>query len=186
MHCLWLSLSIYLHTIFPLETASIEANSEIDFFSSNGLVNNADKAAVLYNCKGKSEVITVENVGGENLVSTYSEKLLGLHINSDFVWSTHIDKLSIELKKRLWLLRRIRKRVPKEKIVMIAEAIFNSLLRYGVAVFLKPVYDEEDLKRKKLPKILLSFKHCILKIAFILIFILNFPKLLNIIKTVIF
>ena len=27
-----------------------------------------------YNCKGKSEVITIENVGGENLVSTYSEK----------------------------------------------------------------------------------------------------------------
>ena len=35
---------------------------------------------------------------------------------------------------------------------MIAEAIFNSLLRYGVAVFLKPVYDEEDLKMKKFPK----------------------------------
>ena len=32
------------------------------------------------------------------------------------------------------------------------EAIFNSLLRYGVAVFLKPVYDKEDLKMKKLPK----------------------------------
>ena len=43
-------------------------------------------------------------------------------------------------------------RVPKEKINMIAEAIFNSLLRYGVAVFLKPVYDEEDLKGRKLPK----------------------------------
>jgi hypothetical protein len=65
------------------------------FFSSIGLVNNADKLAVLYN------VIRVENVGGENLVSTYSEKLLGLHINADFVWSTHIDKLSIELKKRI-------------------------------------------------------------------------------------
>jgi hypothetical protein len=47
---------------------------------------------------------------------------------------------------------RIRNRVSKEKIVMIAEAIFNSLLRYGVAVFLKPVYDEEDLKMKKFPK----------------------------------
>ena len=64
-----------------LETAAIEANSVINFFNSNGLVNNADKAAVLYNCKGKSEVITIENVGGENLVSTYSEKLLGLYIN---------------------------------------------------------------------------------------------------------
>ena len=57
-----------------LETAAIEANSVINFFNSNGLVNNADKAAVLYNSKGKSEVITIENVGGENLVSTYSEK----------------------------------------------------------------------------------------------------------------
>ena len=135
-----------------LETASIEANNVINFFRSNGLVNNADKAAVLYNGKGKCEVITVENVGGEDLLSTYSEKLLGLHINAEFVWSTHIDKLSIELKKRTGLLRRIQKRVPKEKIVIIAEAIFNSLLRYGVAVFLKPVYDKEDLKMKKLPK----------------------------------
>ena len=49
-------------------------------------------------------------------------------------------------------MRRIRKRIPKEKISMIAEAIFNSLLRYGVAVFLKPVYDEEDLNMKRLPK----------------------------------
>ena len=44
-----------------LETASIEANSVISFFNSNGLVNNADKAAVLYNCKGKGEVINVKN-----------------------------------------------------------------------------------------------------------------------------
>ena len=124
----------------------------INFFNSNGLVNNADKAAVLYNSKGKSDVITIENIGGENLTSTYSEKLLGIHINSDFVWSTHIDKLSIELKKRIGLLRRIRYRVTKEKINLIAEAIFNRLLRYGVAVFLKPVYDEEDLKCRKLPQ----------------------------------
>ena len=30
-----------------LETTSIEANRVVNFFSSNGLVNNADKAAVL-------------------------------------------------------------------------------------------------------------------------------------------
>ena len=37
-----------------LETAAIEANSAINFFNSNGLVNNADKAAVLYNSNGIS------------------------------------------------------------------------------------------------------------------------------------
>ena len=50
------------------------------------------------------------------------------------------------------LLRRIRNRVPKDKLVMIAEAIFNSKIRYGVAVFLNPVYNEEDLKMRKFPK----------------------------------
>ena len=35
---------------------------------------------------------------------------------------------------------------------MVAEAIFNSVLRYGVAVLQKPVYDEEDLNGRKLPK----------------------------------
>jgi hypothetical protein len=68
---------------------------------------------------------------------TQSVKLLGLHKNSDFIWSNYVDKLSIELKKRTGLLRGIRNRVSKEKIVMIAEAIFNSFNRYGVAVFLK-------------------------------------------------
>ena len=53
-----------------LETAASEANSVMSFFNSNGLINNADKAAVLYNSKGKSEIITIENVGGQNLTST--------------------------------------------------------------------------------------------------------------------
>ena len=35
---------------------------------------------------------------------------------------------------------------------MIAEAIFNSKIRYGAAVYLNPVYNEEDIKLKKLPK----------------------------------
>ena len=128
-----------------LDTTTKEANNVLSFFRSNNLVNNSEKAADLYNCKGKGEVITVENIGGENLTSTVSEKLLGLHINSDFEWSTHVHKISIELKKRIGLLRRIRSRIPKEKVVMIAEAIFNSKIRYSAAVYLNPIFDEEDL-----------------------------------------
>ena len=40
-----------------LETASSEANCVISFSRSNGFVNNADKAAVLYNGKGKSFIL---------------------------------------------------------------------------------------------------------------------------------
>ena len=41
-----------------IETTVIEANSEIDFFDTNNLVNNPEKAAILYNSKGKSSEIT--------------------------------------------------------------------------------------------------------------------------------
>ena len=76
-----------------------EANSVIKFFANNHLVNNAEKAAVLYNHKGKGDKITVKNIGGENIESSFSEKLLGLHINSDFEWSTHVEKISTELRQ---------------------------------------------------------------------------------------
>ena len=134
-----------------LETTKKEANNIISFFGCNNLVNNSDKAAVLYNNKGKGGNITV-NIGGEILNSSYSEKLLGVQINSDFGWKTHIEKLCIDLKKRIGLLKRIKERIPKEKLMIIAEAIFNSKIRYGSSVYLNPVFDEEDLKMKKLSK----------------------------------
>ena len=49
------------------------------------------------------------------------------------------------------------------------KAIFNSLLRYGVAVFLKPVYNEEDLNMKRLPKntiILQTLQNSMLRVIF--------------------
>ena len=48
--------------------------------------------------------VSIENIGGKSIQYSHSEKLLGLHINSNFEWSTHIDKISIELKKRIGLL----------------------------------------------------------------------------------
>ena len=62
------------------------------------------------------------------------------------------DKISIDLKKRIGLLRRIRNRIPKEKLAMIADTVFNGKIRYSIAVYLSPVFDEEDLKMKKLPR----------------------------------
>ena len=35
---------------------------------------------------------------------------------------------------------------------MIAEAIFNSKIRYGITVYLNPVFDEEELKMKRSSK----------------------------------
>ena len=81
--------------------------------------------------------LVLKVVSQERDSSTESEKLLGLHINSSFDWNSHIEKLVIALKKRLGLLKRIKKRVPKDKLIITAEAIFNSKISYGIAVYLK-------------------------------------------------
>ena len=132
-----------------LDITSQEANSVIKFFESNSMVNNSDKAALLYNSQGKASSITVENVGGVALTSSTTEKLLGLHINSSFEWDSHIEKISTELRKRTGLLKRIKERLPKDKLIMVAESIFNSVLRYGICVYLTPIYEREHLKARK-------------------------------------
>ena len=65
-----------------LETTKVESKKIIDFFASNNFVNNANKAAIIYNSKGKGSEISVD-IGGKMLTSTYTEKLLGLHTNAD-------------------------------------------------------------------------------------------------------
>ena len=83
-------------------------------------------------------------VVGEILQTANSEKLLGLHINSDLNWNTHVSKLCTALKQKLGLLRRIKCKTNSEKLQIIAEAIFQSKLRYGISVFTIPKYDFQE------------------------------------------
>ena len=55
------------------ERASEEADAIIKFFQGVKLCNNADKAALIYNSKGKHKDIEIE-IGGEILKSKESEK----------------------------------------------------------------------------------------------------------------
>ena len=115
-----------------------ESKAVLNFFNGINLCNNADKAALLYNSKGKAGTITIEDIGGETVVSKDQERLLGLQVNSALDWKSHIEHLCSTLKQRQGMLRRIRHRLPQDKLILVAEAIFSSSIRYGIAVFYKP------------------------------------------------
>ena len=104
------------------ETTKEQADKIIEFFSNVQLKNNPDKAALIYNSKGKEKKIQME-VGGCVLETKASEKLLGLTVNSDLNWTTHVDKLCTTLKQRIGLLRRKKHKVNSNKLKIIAEAI---------------------------------------------------------------
>jgi len=116
------------------------------------LKNNPDKAALIYNSKGKEKKVQM-TVGGEVLQTVNSEKLLGLNINSDLNWSTHVDKLCTSLKQRIGLLRRIKYKVNSNKLQIIAEAIFQSKLRYGISVYTIPKFQFNNQEQTMDPNI---------------------------------
>ena len=127
-----------------IETAQREANEVIKFFSGVNLVNNSDKACLLTNSAGKDKSMKMEDIGGEALESKNNEKLLGLQISGNLDWKTHTNELSIKLKQRLGLLKRIKYKINKDKLPVVAEAIFNSKIRYGLAVYGRPRMEEEE------------------------------------------
>ena len=43
----------------------------------------------------------------------------------------------------------MRNRLPVEKLLIVAEAIFNSKVRYGCSVYLQPIFEKEDIKAGK-------------------------------------
>ena len=129
-----------------------EAENIITFFNSVQLKNNPDKAALIYNSQGKGKKIEME-VGGEILQTSESEKLLGLHINPDLNWCTHVSKLCATLKQRLGHLRRIKYKINSEKLQMIAEATFQSKLRYGISVYTIPKFEFNNLEQTMDPNI---------------------------------
>ena len=57
----------------------------------------------------------------------------------------------MELRKRTGLLKRIQSRLPIDKVITIAESIFNSVLSYGISLYLTPIYEKEEVKMRKLP-----------------------------------
>ena len=124
-----------------MKIAQDESNSVVNFFKGVNLVNNPTKACILYNSKGREETLTIENIGGVTLTSKSSEKLLGLNVAANLTWDTHTEKLCIKLKQRLGMLKRIKRKIGRNKLKIIAEAILTSRIRYGLAVYGNPKFD---------------------------------------------
>ena len=63
-------------------------------------------------------------------------------MSSDFTWKDWCEKLPTQLNQTVGMLR-----VPIEKLFIIAEAIFNSMIS---CVYPQPVFEKEELKAETL------------------------------------
>ena len=98
-----------------------DANYVLDFMASNGLVANQLKTEFLVlNEKNKEDGILHQiKVGGTQIERTDSTKLLGINIDDAQDWSNHYKSLKNALNQRLFIIRRVQRQLPKEKIMSI-------------------------------------------------------------------
>ena len=135
------------------QTVTEEAASIIKFFEGVKLCNNADKAALIHNSQGKHKDIKI-TIGGEELKSKESEKLLGIKISSNLDWGTHVDELCFKLNQRLGILARIKAKIKGgDQLKTIAEAICMSIIRYAMSLYTKPKYEFNNLEQPMDPNI---------------------------------
>ena len=109
----------------------------LDYMAVNRLAANDDKTHILVVRCGKNEPdekLTFQ-VGEKMIVERAHEKLLGIWVSNDLKWSHHLSVLESKLNHRLFTLRRIEQVVPRSLLKKVADGIFMSKLRYGLAIF---------------------------------------------------
>ena len=80
-------------------------------------------------------------VDGKEICESTSEKLLGVVLNNQLTWKTHLygdrDNMGLipQLSKRLGMLKRLSKFMSKEKLKYFSSGIFYSKLSYCLVVF---------------------------------------------------
>jgi hypothetical protein len=126
-----------------------EANRSTAWVHDNKLVCSGSKTKLLIvgtkdlrNSKlvPNNKVIKI-NVAGHEVTESESERLLGLTVNNTMTWEHHLygntehRGLVSKLSQRAGLIRRLSRVMPKDRLTIMAEGIFFSLLNYCLEVF---------------------------------------------------
>ena len=113
-----------------------DANNILNYMASNGLVANETKTVFMILNMNSQEKLKKEfehiQIGKDLVKRSDSTKLLGIKLDDNQKWSTHIDGLIGDLNKRTFTIRRISNQIPQNKVINVVHSLWMSKLRYGL------------------------------------------------------
>ena len=111
-----------------------DAKHVLSFMASNGLIANESKTEfLLLNEKLNSSPTMTEIIVGSTAVQRCnSTKLLGIMIDDAQDWSVHFKTVRTSLNQRLFVIRRIARQIPRDKLINVLHSLCVSKLRYGL------------------------------------------------------
>ena len=116
-----------------------------NYMAINRLSANDEKTHILVvPCNRKKREEMTFQMGNHQIKEKAHEKLLGIWVSNDLKWTQHLSVLQGQLINRLFTLRRIEQVVPRSLLKKVADGIFMSKLRYGLAIFWPVRITDED------------------------------------------
>ena len=106
-----------------------------DWFKANKLTLNVEKTVfMLFHPKGKKlkEQLTFENKTIEN---SHETKFLGIWLNDNLSWESHIRQLSIKIKENIILLRKSKNLLKHNAMLPIYYGHVHSHIKYGILLW---------------------------------------------------
>ena len=130
------------------------------FMASNGLVANPKKTTlmILNFCNKSNDPVKI-NVGTNVITQEKSSKLLGVTINDTESWEEQISGkggVLSALSQRLFLVRRLKNQISKERLCKVADSLWISKARYGLQLYGQVRLCEEDILTGTLDKLQLA------------------------------
>ncbi len=139
-----------------LETAAKEV---LLFMQASMLSANPSKTKFLMFGRAKEDPLRV----GEVMIQESKEEvLLGITFNKSLTWSSHVNSLKMELKKRIGILRRMSFELPTDVVKEMIQPIFTSKLLYGLSLLASK---QGQITENTLLKQLCSLHHQAMKAA---------------------
>lgn len=109
-------------------------NKLVDWFTTNNMSVNIDKSVFMkFTPKRKeADCSHLLKIDKRSIQQVTSAKFLGLYLDSDFGWLTHINNLCSKLSQACYVLYRLRNIVNVEVIKTYYYTCFESRIKYGL------------------------------------------------------
>ena len=131
-----------------------DAVNVMQFMASNGLVANPSKTVFMVlgdrSANGNKHENEVMKVGKEEVKASKTANILGVYIDRNQKWSTHLHKLITALDRRLFQIRRMASKISSKGLKKISDSIWTSKLRYGLQLCTEVRTDETQSKHTEL------------------------------------
>ena len=146
-HCTSLNLLSYADdtTIYTsnsnADTLYAEVNKELikldDWFRANKLSLNAKKTnySIFSPTKCPHDVNRTLILNNTSINREHSVRFLGLNIDQQLTWNTHINKLKSKIASSMFILNRVKKQLPHDALKSIYLTLVHSHLMYGITAW---------------------------------------------------